>query len=361
MSEQFGDKTHDATPHRRQKAREQGQVARSQDLASAMLLVGATLLLMSLGPSVLRFFESLALRQLGGRAWLQADANFVTVEWNMILYWLAKALLPIMGLIMLMAIVVHLAQVGFLFLPQKMAPDFSRVNPLKGAKRLFAMANLVRLAFGVFKIAIVIAVAYWSIRQYDDTILTLAIMPVDEIAWMIGEILLSTCLKIGIALLILAILDYGFQKWKHEQDLRMTSQEVREEMKTLQGDPQVMARRRQVQRQLVMNRLQSAVPKADVVVTNPTELAIAIQYDPESMAAPVVVAKGAGVLAQRIRRLALENNVPIVERKPLAQALYRDVDINHPVPAEQYAAVAEVLRYVYELKGKRLPGMGEAA
>jgi flagellar biosynthetic protein FlhB len=260
-----------------------------------------------------------------------------------------------------MAILVHLAQVGILFLPQKLAPDFSRVDPLKGAKRLFSMTNLVRLAFGIFKIGVVIAVAYWSIREYDDTILTLAILPVDEIAWLIGDILLSTCLKIGIALLILAILDYGFQKWKHEQDLRMTSQEVREEMKTLQGDPQVMARRRQVQRQLVMNRLQSAVPQADVVVTNPTELAIAIQYDPTTMAAPIVVAKGAGVLAQRIRRLALENDVPIVERKPLAQALYRDVDVNHPVPSERYAAVAEVLRYVYELKGKRLPGMGEAA
>jgi flagellar biosynthetic protein FlhB len=361
MSEQFGDKTHDATPHRRQKAREQGQVARSQDLASALLLVGTTLLLMFLGKSVLRFFEGLALRQLGGRAWLQVDAQFVTFEWNLILYWLAKALLPIMGLIMLMAILVHLAQVGILFLPQKLAPDFSRVDPLKGARRLFSITNLVRLAFGIFKIGVVIAVAYWSIREYDDTILTLAILPVDEIAWLIGEILLSTCLKIGIALLILAILDYGFQKWKHEQDLRMTSQELREEMKTLQGDPQVMARRRQVQRQLVMNRLQSAVPQADVVVTNPTELAIAIQYDPVTMAAPIVVAKGAGVMAQRIRRLALENDVPIVERKPLAQALYRDVDVNHPVPTERYAAVAEVLRYVYELTGKRLPGLGEAA
>ncbi len=361
MSEQFGDKTHDATPHRRQKAREEGQVARSQDLASALQLVGATLLLMTLGPTVLRFFEGLASRQLGGKAWLQADANFVAVEWNLIIFWLARALLPIMSLIMLMAIVFHLAQVGFLFLPQKLAPDFSRVNPMKGAKRLFSMANLVRLAFGIFKIAVVLGVAYWSIRQYDNTILTLAVMPIDEIARLIGEIILSTCLKIGIALLLLAILDYGFQKWKHEQDLRMTSQEIREEMKMLQGDPQVAARRRQVQRQLVMNRLQSAVPQADVVVTNPTELAVAIQYDPATMAAPLVVAKGAGVLAQRIRRLALEHNVPIVERKPLAQALYREVDVNHPVPSEQFAAVAEILRYVYELKGKRLPGMEDAA
>ena len=135
----------------------------------------------------------------------------------------------------------------------------------------------------------------------------------------------------------------------------MTHQEVRDEMKKLQGDPQIIARRRAVQRQMVLNRIKSAVPKADVVVTNPTELAVAIQYDPEKMAAPIVVAKGAGVLAQRIRRLALENNIPIVERKPLAQLLYKDVDIGKPVPTESYAAVAEVLAYVYQLKGKKLP------
>ncbi|MDZ7619611.1 MAG: EscU/YscU/HrcU family type III secretion system export apparatus switch protein, partial [Patescibacteria group bacterium] len=155
---------------------------------------------------------------------------------------------------------------------------------------------------------------------------------------------------------ILALLDYAYQKWKHEQDLRMTTQEVREEMKNLEGDPQVMARRRQVQRELARQRLEGAVPKADVVVTNPTELAVAIQYDPTTMAAPIVVAKGAGILAQRIRQIALENGIPVVERKPLAQALYREVDVNHPVPKEKYAAVAEVLAYVYQLQGKKIPG-----
>jgi flagellar biosynthetic protein FlhB len=134
----------------------------------------------------------------------------------------------------------------------------------------------------------------------------------------------------------------------------MTTQEVREEMKDLQGDPQIIARRRAVQRQLVLNRLSTAVPKADVVVTNPTELAVAIQYDPEEMAAPIVVAKGAGVVAQRIRKLALEHDIPVVEKKPLARALYKDVDVNHPIPNALYAAVAEVLAYVYQLKGKSI-------
>ena len=136
----------------------------------------------------------------------------------------------------------------------------------------------------------------------------------------------------------------------------MTHQEIREEMKNLQGDPQIIARRRSVQRQMALNRIGDKVPTADVVVTNPTELAVAIRYDPAEMAAPVVVAKGAGVLAQRIRRLALEHGVPIVERKPLAQLLYKQVEVNQPIPDESYAAVAEVLAYVYQLKGKKVPG-----
>ena len=186
-------------------------------------------------------------------------------------------------------------------------------------------------------------------------------MSILSIAEFLFEITFWTCIKIGAALLVLAILDYAFQRWKYEQDLKMTTQEMREEMKSLQGDPQVVARRRAIQRQLVLNRMHSAVPNADVVVTNPTELAIAIKYDHETMEAPIVTAKGAGVVAQKIRRLALENNVPIVERKELARAIFKEVEIGKPIPAEQYAAMAEVLRFVYELTGKTLPGFGEAA
>jgi flagellar biosynthetic protein FlhB len=189
-----------------------------------------------------------------------------------------------------------------------------------------------------------------------DEILGLAALDLPQIAAFVADITLWTSLKIALALVALAILDYGYQRWKYEQDLRMTPQEVREEMKNLQGDPQVMARRRQVQRQLALHRISAAVPKADVVVTNPTELAVAIQYDSATMNAPIVLAKGAGVVAARIRRLALEHNIPVLERKPLAQALYKEVDINRPIPDKMYAAMAELLAYVYQLKNKPLPG-----
>lgn len=360
MPDQFGDKVFEPTPYRRQKAREEGQVARSQDLASAALLVGAVLVLKYFGQGLFHFFGLLAEQQLGGEAWLQVDAQVAAGHWNSTLFHLARALVPIFLLLLLLAVIVHMGQIGILFLPKKLLPDVSRIDPLKGAKRLASLGNVVRLGFGVFKIGIVVAVALWSIYDHRATILALGVLEVNEGSAAIFNILVSTCLKIGIALLILAILDYGFQRWKHTRDLRMTQQEMREELKHLQGDQQTLARRRTIQRQMVMNQLRTAVPNADVVVTNPTELAVAIKYDPLSMDAPIVVAKGAGTLAARIRRLALEHSIPVVERKPLAQALYKNVDINQPIPAEQYAAVAELLRYVYELQGRTLPGQNAA-
>ena len=361
MPEQFGEKSLEATPHRRQKARDEGQVAKSQDLASAVLLVGAVLVLMVLGSTVADFLGRLANRQLGGSPWLETDIETASFEVNVILFGLARVLLPVFSLILLLAVVAHVGQVGFHFLPKKVAMDLNRVSPLSGAKRLFSLSGLVRLAFGSFKVLVVSAVALWSVWGHHEAILSLGTLEVREIACFVFEITTWTCLKIGAALLVLALLDYGFQRWKFERDLRMTPQEMREELKTLQGDPQIVARRRAVQRQWVLNRLSSTIPTADVVVTNPTELAIAIQYEPETMAAPIVVAKGAGIVAQRIRRLALEHNIPVVEKKELARVLYKRVEIGAAVPVEQYAAVAEVLRYVYQLKGKSLPGMEHAA
>lgn len=361
MPEQFGEKTHDPTPHRRQQAREQGQVAKSQDLSSAALLIGALLTLMYLGSNIGGFIGNLAQRQLGGEPWLQADIQFASNQWNGLVWELAKTLLPLFGVLVLIAMLANVFQVGFLFLPQKLAFDPNRVNPLKGVGRLFSVANAVRLVLGVGKVFVVGAVALWSLWSEVDRILGMSDLQVSQILILLAEITLWTCLKIAIALLILALIDYAYQRWKQEQDLRMTDREVRDEMKNLQGDPQIIARRRQIQRQLVMNRINSSVPEADVVVTNPTELAVAIRYEIQSMLAPIVVAKGAGTLAQRIRRLALENGVPIVERKELAQILYRDVEVNEPIPSEQYAAVAEVLRYVYELKGKSLPSLEEVS
>jgi len=361
MPDQDGDKSQEATPHRRQKAREEGQVAKSQDLGSAVLLVGALLILLMLGGALIDFLGNYTARQLGGQLALEADIDFVMLTWHSVIGSLARYVLPILAGIMAVSVLVNLMQVGFLFLPNKLAPDITRLDPLKGIGRMFSMTNFMKLLFGIFKILVIGSVAFVVLYGRRESIMAITAASLPEVAAFLIDILWDTALMIGIALLILAILDYTFQRWKHEQDLKMTSQEVREEMKNLQGDPQVIARRRVVQRQLAMNRLSDSVPKADVVVTNPTELSVAIQYDPKTMAAPIVLAKGAGLIAQRIRRLALEHGIPIVEKKPLAQALYREVEINHPVPSDKYAAVAELLAYVYQLKGKSIPDMPNAA
>lgn len=355
MPEQDGDKSQEPTQHRRQQAREEGQVARSQDLGSAVLLLLGLMCLLMLGGGLIQFMESFTRHQLGDGAWLSADLNFFLDVWHTTLSSVTRVVLPIFGVLMLGAIGVNLAQVGFLFLPEKLAFDISRLDPIQGMQRLVSLTNAVKLAFGIFKILVIAAVAYASLYQQRDTILNMTGMDLRQVGLFMIEVLIWTSIKIGAALLVLALLDYAFQRWKYEQDLKMTAQEVREEMKNLEGNPEIIARRRQVQRQLALNRISSAVPKADVVITNPTELAVAVQYEPETMAAPIVVAKGAGIIAQRIRRLALEHGIPIVEKKPLAQALYRDVDLNHPIPEDRYAAVAEVLAYVYQLKGKQMP------
>ena len=353
MADQDGDKSQEATPHRRQQAREKGQVAKSQDLASAVLLLVGVLSLSWLGTPLCDFFAALAEQQLSHGVSVELGRDDFLARTLLLSGELARAVLPIFVALLVSGVAVNLVQTGIMFVPERIAPDISHLDPIAGFQRIFSLAGFVRLGFGIVKLLIVAVVAGIYAYQERATILGLTALDTRQLAAYLPTVLLSITLKIAVALVILALLDYGFQWWKQEQDLRMTTQEVREEMKDLQGDPQIIARRRMVQRQLVMNRLSKAVPKADVVVTNPTELAVAIQYDTQTMEAPIVVAKGAGALAQRIRRLALESGIPIIEKKPLAQALYKEVDLNRPIPQRLYAAVAELLAYVYQLKGKK--------
>ncbi len=355
MPESAGDKSFEPTAHRRQEAREKGQIVFSQDLGSAAMLLLSALVLMMFGGALVSFAANFMRSQLANVDDLAFSQESFTHQSYGIAIGLAGVVLPIMGLMMLGGALTNMAQVGLLWLPDRIMPDISRLSPLAGLGRIFSLSGTMRLGFGLFKVLIVSLVAAAVLWHRWDDVLRSSGLDMGQLGKFLIDISLSTLLWVGVALVILAIFDYGLHWWKHEQDLRMTHQEVREEMKNLQGDPHIVARRRSIQRQMVLNRIATAVPKADVVVTNPTELAVAIQYEPDEMAAPVVVAKGAGVIAQQIRRLALENNIPIVERKPLAQLLYKEVDIGHPIPADSYAAVAEVLAYVYQLQGKKLP------
>lgn len=359
--QQSGEKKHPASERRRRQAREEGQVVKSQDLTSAAMLLAAVGTLYWLGGQAVETLSATLITALSSSPMsetevMQFDSGTAVERLLFAAQRLALTVVPMMAVMFLAGILINVSQVGFLLSPKKLVPKLSHISLISGTKRLFSAQAVAKLGFGIFKVIVISWIAYLSVSQWWDSVLTMADMSVPVLARTLFDCLLQTCLWVGAVLLILAMLEYAFQWWKHEQDLKMTDEEVRKEMKESEGDPMLKMRRRQIQQQLVMQRAANEVPAASVVVTNPTELSVAIKYEPESMPAPVIVAKGAGVVAQRIRRLALEHGVPIVERKPLAQVLYKSVDVGESIPTEQYQAVAEVLRYVYQLQGKAVPG-----
>ncbi len=356
MPDQFGEKQHEPTQHRREQARARGQVARSADLSSALLLLAGLGVLWIWFLPLAEALAQLTTEFLSHTSWQRGPLEALD-RWQHLWRQVGSPLLLMLMVMFVAGVVIGLIQTrGFLFVPSRAAPDWTRLDPLAGLRRIFSLAGMVQLGFGIFKVIVVGVVGVWSLYQKRAELLALWQLELPNWAWYLLDVLFWTTLKIAVVLLVLALLDYGFQLWRHEQQLRMTTQELREEMRELLGDPHIIARRRQVQRQLVLNRISAAVPQADVTVTNPTELAVSLKYDPEKMNAPVVVAKGAGYMAQRIRQLSLQHGVPVVERKELAQALYKQVEVNQPVPPALYKPVAEVLRYVYELQGKPIPG-----
>ena len=360
MAESSGDKKHSASDQRRRQAREEGQVVRSQDLASALLLLAAVAVLRWPGPALAEGTANLLIDAIRDSQPASITASDAATNFNAKLLALAPNAIPILLAMMAAGILSNLLQTGPMLTVSRIMPSLNHINPLSGVKRLFSLPSAMRLLFGLFKVAVVSGVAFFAVRSWMDAVMASGSIPIAQLAGLIFTCTTDTALWIGGALVVLAIFEYAFQWWKFEEDLKMTDQEMRDELKEQMGDPQVIQRRRQVQRQLAMGRLSTQVPKGDVVVTNPTELAIVIQYDPKTMAAPIVVAKGAGVIAQRIRRLALEHEIPIVERKPLAQVLYKTVDVGGAIPVEQYKAVAEVLKYVYQLKGRKMPTLDAA-
>ncbi|MFN6127563.1 MAG: flagellar biosynthesis protein FlhB [Planctomycetota bacterium] len=357
MADSAGDKKHEATEYRRRKAREEGNVVRSADLGSATLLLVGVVLLDVTGPNMMEALSVVLRDQLGAPFDWATDSRTWITRLLLVVTRSCWALAPLMAGVFLTSIVIHFVQVGPLWLPDKLAPDLQRINPLSGLQRIFSILNASRLGFGLIKIGMVVGILVIGVWSRWDAVLALGGATLETASRFVWETLIELCRNVAVGLLLLAIVDYAFQRWKYEQDLRMTDEELREEFKMTQGDPQTKARRRRVQRELANQRLQTDVPKADVVITNPTELAIALQYDPLTMKAPIVLAKGADLVAARIRKIALEHGIPIVERKPLAQALFRDVDIGKPVPVTEYAAVAEVLKYVYQVQGRKLPDL----
>jgi flagellar biosynthetic protein FlhB len=355
MPEQdFQERTEKATRRRREKARERGQVARSLELNSAAVICLGFLALYLMGPLVgTQIMQLMSSTMSNAPVIASADPTFVKVFGDNMLRFFA-ILLPVFAVMVVVAFGVNIAQVGFMVTPKALEPRFEKLNIAKGIKRILSLKSLVQLVRDTLKLIIVGAVAYLAIRGEFESFFLLPDQSVSQLATAMGKLALTLSLKIGLVILALAVLDYLYQKYEYEKSIRMSRQELKDEFKDTEGSPQLKSRIRQVQRELTRSRMMKAIPTADVVVTNPTEIAVALKYDPEETDAPYVIAKGERLIAQKIMEIARQHDVPIVENKPLARALFKMCDVGQVIPLNLYRAVAEVLAYVYRLKGKVL-------
>jgi flagellar biosynthetic protein FlhB len=344
------DKTEPATPKKREDARKKGQVANSRELTSVLVLLSAL--------SAFYFSGGWMFHQVAGimkAVFGQAGQHDFGVQTVHSLLWflfqkVVMIMAPLIAVVAVAGIFGNIAQVGFLLTGEPLTPNLKKLNPLKGMKRLISARGGVELVKSILKVIIIGGVAYLMIRGELTKIPALVTISVSSIMEFIGQVSLKLGFYTCLVLIILAAVDLVFQRWQHERDLRMTKQEIKDEFRQREGDPMVRSRIRAVQREMAMRRMMDAVPDATVVITNPTHLAVAIKFD-RSMQAPMVVAKGAGHLAARIREIAAEHDIPIIEQKPLARTLFKNVDIDQYIPADLYHAVAEILAYVYRLKG----------
>jgi flagellar biosynthetic protein FlhB len=357
--ESNGDKTEPATGRRREEARNNGHIAKSQDLTHAALLMAGLLALSMTARTIMDSFEKMMMSLLGTGYW-GTSQELTDNSLRICVTHLVRILAPIMISVAVVSLLVTGIQVGFRVNFARLMPNFAKLNPVQGIGRLFAGQNWVQVGMNFLKLIVLSAIAWADIRSELPTILSLVAMSFPANFFAGVGIIYELAWRMAMALLIIAAGDWIYQKWKFERDIRMSKQEVKDEAKQMDGDQAIKGRRRQMARKMIIQRIHRDVPKADVVVTNPTELAIALKYDPESMGAPRVVAKGAGFLAARIRQIAIQNGVPILERKPLAQALYKTVDVGGEVPPEFYQSIAEILAYVYELSGKGMRRLKQA-
>lgn len=353
-----GEKTEEPTAKKLDDARKEGQVAKSKEISSSVMLFAMFLILKiwtgNMAEQLLGIFAMSYNRfsefttYYGGRFSVSTFDSFFKTCLLRVLIILAPFL--IMGVVV--SFVANVVQVKWKPTTKPLKPKFSKLSPISGIKRLFSMQSLIELLKSIVKIAAICIILYNELKNKWTLLFLLYDMPLLQAIIMAGDLLISVGLKISAVFLVIAAADFVFQKWKFKQDMMMTKQEVKDEYKNSEGDPQVKGQIRARMRQASQRRMMENLPKADVVITNPTHYAVAIVYDKEQGEAPIVLAKGADYLAQRIKDVARENSIEIVENKPLARSLYANVEVGEQVPPELYVAVAEVLAYVYKLKGR---------
>lgn len=353
FADEGADKTEEATPKKLQDARKEGQVAKSQELSTAFMLLAMFVMLKIFVGFIGKRFLGLFLETyslFSVYASEDFNHNFATAFLRKGLVEVLIAGLPLFAMAVLVAFVVNVVQVKWQVTSKPLKPKFDKFNPAKGIKRIFSKDKIFELVKDVLKIGLIFYIAYSELRKKADAIVILYDFSLEQAVIYIGNFILDLGIKLAAFYLIIGVTDYVYQKMKFKKDLRMSKQEVKDEYKQQEGDPQVKGKIKSKMREVSQRRMMQQLPEADVVITNPTHFACAIKYDKEVAEAPVLIAKGADYLAQKIKDAAKENNIPIVENKPLARMLYYNVDLDTEIPRELYQMVAEVLAYVYQLK-----------
>jgi flagellar biosynthesis protein FlhB len=349
-NEDGAERTESATPKRLEDARRRGQIPRSRDLTTAAVMMTAGAGLYFMGGQMSGSLHGIMQRGLTLTREQSMDPTQMVPVLSRAAADALLACVPIFGLIVVAAILAPLALGGWSFSSESLMPKFSRLNPLDGFKRMFSMQSVVELLKALAKFAAVGVIAVIVLRNDTSELLSLGREPTAAAIGHAVRLCGQALIWLSAGLLLIAGVDVPYQLWTYAKQLKMTREEVRQEMKESEGSPEIKGRIRQVQQQLARQRMMQDVPKADVIVTNPTHFAVALKYDENRMRAPIVLAKGADVIAARIREIAGEHQVPIFEAPPLARVLYRNVDIGQEIPSNVYVAVAQVLTYVFQLK-----------
>lgn len=350
----FQEKTEPATPKKKEESRKKGKAVKSMEINSAFLLLFG-LLFLYFGGAGLAYELSNFMKHIFVNAPVM-QLNFDTAYELLIRSFITIGVVvgPVALGLLAVGFLVSFLQVGFLVTLEPMKPKFSKFNPLKGIKeKMVSRRAAVELLKNLIKVAVIGTVAYFSLKGVIEESMYLMDSDIQSIVGFMAKASLAVSLKVAIGFLVLAIFDYLYQRYEHETELKMTKHEVKEESKSTEGDPLIKSRIRSVQRQIAYRRMMQDVPTADVVVTNPTHIAVALKYDQKNMGAPKVVAKGAEKIAERIKEIAVEHNIPLVEDKFLARTLYKTVEIGEEIPEKLFQAVAEILAYIYRLKKKR--------
>lgn len=351
-------RTEKATQKKRDDARNKGQVAKSTELNTAVMIVGFCAMTKLLGSYMMFAMKEYMTGSFTRLADIlkEPNASYLLSVMGSAIMSLGKIIIPLILSLGIIAFLITYKQVGWKFTTQPMKPNFGKMNPINGLKKIGSKDTLIHLLLAVGKVTVLGAVVYNIIQSKILVYSEFYDMEVEQIFKLFCNGVLQLGFYVGGAFLILAVLDYVYQHYKHEESLKMTKQEVKDEYKNAEGDPQIKGKIKQKMREASMRRMMQAVPEADVVITNPTHFAVAIKYDADKGTAPVVVAKGVDYVAKKIKEKAKESNIQIVENKPLARALYYTVDLDKEIPPELYSAVAEVLAFVYKLENRTTDG-----